>query len=291
MHQLFSAGIRTGLVVAGVIGFSFYCFSNYVWDLPHTDFRPFKENVNVAAQKMAEEEAETSVQILAYEMTNKSSGEVVNLPYEQFMKEFKNYPKEEWEYEQIKSEPAIPRTKISDFDISDVNGNNQTDNILSYPEYSFMIIAYKLYDAGKTVENEIVLDTIYQVDTVQAGDSLQLVQSIKQIDKRQVSRDIYNWKQDYLKPWKIKVNPAMEAAKKDGTKVFAITGFAGAGKLNSFRDAAGSDYPFFEADDILLKTIVRSNPGVVLLHNGSVVKKWHYSKFPGYEEIKDKYMK
>lgn len=44
-------------------------------------------------------------------------------------------------------------------------------------------------------------------------------------------------------------------------------------------------YPVYYADDIVLKTMVRSNPGLLLLHNGVIVKKWHYRDFPDYEKI------
>ena len=43
---------------------------------------------------------------------------------------------------------------------------------------------------------------------------------------------------------------------------------------------------FYTTDDIVLKTIVRSNPGLLLLKNGVILKKWHYNDFPTYEEFK-----
>lgn len=39
-------------------------------------------------------------------------------------------------------------------------------------------------------------------------------------------------------------------------------------------------YPYFLADDIELKAMIRSNPGLLLLQDGVVLKKWHYNDFP-----------
>ena len=38
--------------------------------------------------------------------------------------------------------------------------------------------------------------------------------------------------------------------------------------------------PYFYSDKTLLKTMIRSNPGLILLENGTVVKKWHYNDIP-----------
>jgi hypothetical protein len=38
-----------------------------------------------------------------------------------------------------------------------------------------------------------------------------------------------------------------------------------------------------------LKTIIRSNPGVLLLKKGVILNKWHYGKLPSFEELKAEY--
>ncbi len=46
----------------------------------------------------------------------------------------------------------------------------------------------------------------------------------------------------------------------------------------------------FYADLIPLKSMVRANPGVLLLKGGNVVGKWHYNNFPDAKTIADKFL-
>jgi hypothetical protein len=47
----------------------------------------------------------------------------------------------------------------------------------------------------------------------------------------------------------------------------------------------GLAYEFLGADEIMIKTIVRSNPGFLLLKNGAIMAKWGWRDFPVLEEL------
>ncbi|WP_410219905.1 BT_3928 family protein [Pedobacter sp.] len=45
----------------------------------------------------------------------------------------------------------------------------------------------------------------------------------------------------------------------------------------------------FYADAVPLKSMVRANPGVLLLKNGIIVNKWHYNSLPSFDRLTQKY--
>ena len=48
-------------------------------------------------------------------------------------------------------------------------------------------------------------------------------------------------------------------------------------------------YELFYCDETPLKSMVRANPGIVLLRSGTIVQKWHYNDLPDYESLKKEY--
>lgn len=102
-----------------------------------------------------------------------------------------------------------------------------------------------------------------------------------------VSYSMEKASRDYFK----EVTEVADAAEKDGIRTFGVTQTADPADVDKFRHEIQAGYPFYTADDILLKTIIRSNPGVLLLKDGVVVEKWHGRKIPDYAEIKAEYLK
>ena len=45
----------------------------------------------------------------------------------------------------------------------------------------------------------------------------------------------------------------------------------------------------FYADGVPLKTMVRANPGIFLMKNGTIINKWHYHSMPKYEDLVKEY--
>ena len=51
-------------------------------------------------------------------------------------------------------------------------------------------------------------------------------------------------------------------------------------EIEEWRDWTGADYPFCIVDDTELKTVIRSNPGLLLIKNGTIIGKWSNDNIP-----------
>ena len=67
-------------------------------------------------------------------------------------------------------------------------------------------------------------------------------------------------------------------ALKNGDKFYALTGSTDI-EVQKFIDKTGVTYPFWKTDATTLKTMIRANPGIVLLKNGTILKKMNWRDF------------
>ena len=72
-------------------------------------------------------------------------------------------------------------------------------------------------------------------------------------------------------------------AKQKGCRFIGLTSTSGAALLK-FQQEKVPAYEFLFADQTTLKTIIRSNPGLILLRNGTILAKWAYADFPSPEK-------
>lgn len=70
------------------------------------------------------------------------------------------------------------------------------------------------------------------------------------------------------------------------TVILTSSSYAHAKKLSNELDLS---LEFFYADAIPLKSMVRTNPGLLLMKNGTVIDKWSYHLMPSFERLNNKY--
>lgn len=217
-------GIKEVVLFIVLLGIAFYPpFIGYA-RLPLYDFRPYKLGVNIAEAMKIPEGAPADI----YKTT---------LYYQKdgVVKEFNenNIPWQDttWKYVDAKSERIKKgyTPSIEGFGIQSLDGNEVTDNILSYDGYYFLAISYRLDKSNqKAVER---LNEVY---------------------------------------FKTKGLGYEFACVTNSTK----------GDIDAFVAKTGAAYPFFNADGTMLKTVIRANPGLILLYKGTIIGQWHYSMIP-----------
>ena len=75
-----------------------------------------------------------------------------------------------------------------------------------------------------------------------------------------------------------------EYAKENGYAFYGLTASTEKG-IKHWRDITGAEYPFYTTDGTTLKTVIRSNPGLLLLYKGTIINKWNHNDIPKVEEL------
>jgi hypothetical protein len=66
---------------------------------------------------------------------------------------------------------------------------------------------------------------------------------------------------------------------------------SGPNDIDEFKHKHNALYDFATVDGIVLKTMIRSNPGLMLIKDGTVIANWHHNNFPTFTDVKQKNMK
>ena len=199
-----------------------------LYKLPLFDFRPYHIGADIMKGMTIPEGAETPKFETTFLM--KKNG---------VMKEFalENYPDSTWQFVDSKtvqvSQGYVP--PIHDFSIQTREGEDLTEQILTRPGYTFLLIAPHLEKASDS----------------NFGD----------IDR------LYEYAQTY------------------GYPLYCLTASTEK-SIKEWQDLTGAEYPFCMTDETTLKTIIRSNPGLLLLKEGVVIRKWSHNDLPAESELK-----
>ena len=80
------------------------------------------------------------------------------------------------------------------------------------------------------------------------------------------------------------LNRIYEYSQDHGYPFYCLTASSRYGIIR-WQDITGAEYPFCLTDETTLKTVIRSNPGMLLLKDGMIIRKWSPNTLPTAEEM------
>ena len=99
----------------------------------------------------------------------------------------------------------------------------------------------------------------------------------------------YNLHKSSSKPQE-KINELADWALQNGMSFICLTSTS-PDEIRKFANENGAPYEFFNCDETTLKTIIRSNPGLIVIKKGTILGKWHYNDIPSPDKFQNKFMK
>ncbi len=228
------------MVLASVcaVGAGLYTYSF----LPVIDFLPYKIGANIPEEMKIPPGAKPDEYEQIYNLKNKATGQKKTMTNKEYLSSGV-WKDNNWEVVGDVQSRLVKKgftPKIIDLTISDMEGNDYTQELLGNPFYNLYIIAYDLRHTNE--------EALQKINTI----ALNLAES-------------YNIRTVLLTSASAQDVLALEKKYKLYAEVFF-------------------------ADDVPLKSMVRANPGVLLLKDGVVINKWHFNTMPTYDELVKTYL-
>ena len=80
------------------------------------------------------------------------------------------------------------------------------------------------------------------------------------------------------------IDQIYEYAEENGIDFYCVTASAN-DEIERWHDLTGAEYQFCNADETTLKTMIRSNPGLMLLKDGTIIGKWSHNALPQTDDL------
>ncbi|NLV52177.1 MAG: DoxX family protein [Bacteroidales bacterium] len=84
-----------------------------------------------------------------------------------------------------------------------------------------------------------------------------------------------------------RVNEIYDYTREHNTAFYCLTASADERAQIYWNDHTGAEYGYYIAEERMLKTVVRGNPGLVLLKDGVIIKKWSNYNLPNEDDLQD----
>ena len=169
-----------------------------------------------------------------------------------------------------------PRDEYEYRFIYEKDGVQQEFTLDNYPKndssWVFVEQTSKLIKKGYEAPEPPVHDFVLTLTDEETGDIYDMTDEILEQDS--VTLAIMYKIEKASRKMVAKLNRLYEHSMETGMLFYAVTG-SGEREVEIWRAETGAEYPILSCDGVTLKTIVRANPGIVVLHQGTVADKYN----------------
>lgn len=262
-------------------GFFFAATAFTIWICTHVlqhdvfkDFRPYAIGKNIGEQMVIPADSKKSEVNMKYTYENTSSGEkkefiVIAGVQENLIQEMKQYVETDSEYQKLKKE----------YDEIAAKNKKAMDELTIYTSDK----NWKFIERKDEIIKQGFMPKIsdFAVIDEQENDITDKILGEEDYMFMMVSSDLTK---SSPAAWE-KINALQMQAEKEGIFTF---GFASNSReqIEAFRHEHNTAFPFYKGDYKVCLTIIRTNPGVLLLKKGTVIDKWAWKDVPDFSKIK-----
>ena len=165
--------------------------------------------------------------------------------------------------------------------------NKQTGEVLSFTEENYPwqdTLNWEYESSSERLVKKGYITPIHDL-IIEHPTLGNITEEILEDDNHTILAVAYNLTQSDMQ-YQPAINRLAEYARKKGIRFYGLTSSTER-DIEAYKKRNHVPYEFCTADEIQLKTMIRSNPGVIILREGTILDKWAGKDVPDVKELQD----
>lgn len=181
------------------------------------------------------------------------------------------------------AQPDLQGSEVETYFLMEKDGEQKEFTLENYPDSTWTFVDTRTVEKGTSSAKAVPEITDFSISTLDTGEDITMAVLTAPGYKFFLVAPFLEEADDGAME---RIDALYDYCEAHGYAFYCLTA-SGGEAITRWCEMTGAEYLFYHTDDVVLKTMVRANPGLMLLKGSTVVNKWPNTALPKADELQD----